>query len=85
MAVVARDPGPDLEITWASRRSGVIDVYVFNGGRRLAALLHLTGDGGLMLLNAQLMAPEGRRVAAGWALAVAEFGAPGWYAIVREA
>jgi hypothetical protein len=72
------------ESSWSSEGRGLIEVYTFRGGRRLAALLQLAPDGGVLLLNTDLVATEGRRVATGWALAISELGADGYYALYRD-
>jgi hypothetical protein len=61
--------------------NGRIDVYNFNGGPRVVALLHIDATGGVLLVNGRKVTSEGRRVAFGWALAIVEIGDAGWYAM----
>jgi hypothetical protein len=84
VVVVAAECGTKPECAWSSEDRGTIEVYTFRGGRRLAALFRLDPDGGVLLLNTDLVAPEGRRVATGWALAISELGADGYYALYRD-
>lgn len=78
-------PCPSPDIAWQSERRGRIEVFTYRGGQRLIALLSLSRDGGMLLLNASVVAIEGRRVATGWALALGEVAPDGWYALYRPA
>lgn len=83
MAVVADTPCPRRELAWASEKQ-IVEVYTYEGGPRLIALLHVDVEGGTMLLNRRVVSAEGRRVAMGWALGVCETGRPGWHVIYGE-
>jgi len=69
---------------WVVGRQGRLVVYLYGGGPRLALLLQLNGHVGTLLMNREMLDPEGMRVGMGWALALAEFGADGYYAMFAE-
>lgn len=75
---------PRLESAWRSNQRQ-IRVYHYGGGPRVAALLRLAQDDAVLMLNTAMLSTEGRRVAMGWALSVAGYGATdGFYAIFTE-
>lgn len=84
MVVIAEPTAVTPLATWALRPTGMLAVYRYEGRGRLALLLHLNGHCGVLLLNRRLLPPEGKRVAMGWALAIAEFGTDGYYAVFLD-
>lgn len=75
---------PRLESAWRSNQRP-IRVYHYEGGLRVAALLRLAQDDAVLMLNTAMLSTEGRRIAMGWALSVAGYGAEdGFYTIFIE-
>ena len=84
MAVRPNAEATAPDAAWALGGTGTMAVYRCACGERVALLLHLSRSCGVMLLNDRVLNAEGRRVAMGWGLAIAEFGADGYYAVFLD-